>query len=273
MFRDENGALHQYPFFMTFGTNYFHLNNRSGQWKIDRHDNPGYGYDFDLSREEVIPYDKEKSDEIRRSSSVSPVLSEQTGLSLDLPLDTDYSYAVFWYHTSQVNSYAYAYCTSANSSFYVNPYGDCCNFVSQCLAYGFGNGGSMTFSGSYANFRMIPGTLTTGWRGDSGGGVYAWENSVSHWNYMFATSPYHMSNTNLGSGQGYSALTVQLGDVMQLQMPSYTYWHHSIMMLDNNVYAQHSPNQLGTRISLSSTTNQRAYHPIALMVVTNTTED
>lgn len=86
VFRDEDGSLHLYPFFMTFGTNLFHLNKRSGQWKIDQHDNSGYDYDFDLSREKLIPYDKEKADEIRRGGNTySP---NQLGVRIGLATTT-----------------------------------------------------------------------------------------------------------------------------------------------------------------------------------------
>ena len=179
---DDEGA-HSYPHFMTFGINRFVLKNENGRWLIISHDNDSYGYDFDMSREEEYHYDKAELDR-NREEVPEDTPSLENNRQKEIVSRSDPFYVDENYTASRAVSYANTYAVNANTpTFYVNGSLDCTNFVSQCLAYGFGGGGSMT---SLSNFRRVLGS--GGWFGDSGGGSPAWETVSTLWTYVHTTS-------------------------------------------------------------------------------------
>ena len=123
-----------------------------------------------------------------------------------------------------------------NSYFYYVNGNDCTNFVSQCVAYGFGNTTSYTSASSYRMYNN--GNATTGWFAGSGGGSSPWESVNAHWTYMRSAK----TNTDGPRTSQLSQSSVGLGDVMQIDFDNDGDYDHSVICVNTSPlrFAQHT---------------------------------
>ncbi len=162
-------------------------------------------------------------------------------------------------------------------------YGDCTNFVSQCMWVGYGGDqGNDWFSSAgvnacinlaYANFRQIGGS--SGWWGKSQKTTWGlsssnWRGVITLWNYLSSTSPGPRAyKYNNGLRYDTCGTTVQRGYVLQLShFSSSSGYFHSVMVVSANVplnaatsiyVAQHSSNYSWRQLYECIMTNSAPY--------------
>lgn len=169
-----------------------------------------------------------------------------------------YPYTSYSYSPSRAVNYASTFSNSPNSYFYYVSNNDCTNFVSQCVAYGFGDTTSFNSSTSYRMHNN--GSATSGWFGGSGGGSSPWESVTAHWNYMVS------SKTNL-SGPRVSRIDHDLlapGDVMQLDFENDGVYNHTVICVSSGsplLFAQHTNNGIRNYEGYIGVIPTRCYRP------------
>jgi len=157
------------PFMAVNGQHTMRLKQVDGIWKITFHYYPGSSRLRTktplavLSKEEILSDLREEFKE----------LSQETIDPMQIPANA------FRYSGSRAVKYARTYIASPNPAFYdiEDWVGNCANFTSQSLWYGFGS-----------DDRVSPGreNMTTKWYAGGGGGSPAWENVEVFWNYVTA---------------------------------------------------------------------------------------
>lgn len=159
------------PFMAVNGQHTMRLKQADGIWKITFHYYPGSSRLRTrtplavLSEEEMLRDLKEEFKE----------LSPEATDVIQIPANASP------YNGSRAVEYARTYIASTNPAFYdiEDWVGNCANYTSQCLWYGFGS-----------NDRVSPGrreNMTSQWYAGGGGGSPAWENVETFWNYVAAS--------------------------------------------------------------------------------------
>lgn len=241
---DDNEA---YPPFISSGDNILELENRNGSWKIVSHDYEGLDI-YETSADILLPELKSKElykqidenyviDHEKEYKNYDEKVSNGEVIPYSLP-STDYTYS-----GSRGVSYANSYVTNANSRFYTASVsgGDCTNFVSQCLWYGFGAADTQTDITN--KVRMIPGsTYSDGWYAGSGGGSRNWEAVNYFWSYMTSSKSIDTPGPRVSVVSSISSLNA--GGIMQIDFTSDGSYDHSVIMVDTATqkFAQHSSN-------------------------------
>lgn len=246
----DGDSREAYPPFVTFGKNTFLLKKTSEGWHIYEHDYIELEF-FELSKTELIEFNlKELQKKIDMEHiGWNEVVEEQTEDEPDLIEPLAYPYDDYSYSSSRAVAYANKFYKNPNTYFYVAGK-DCTNFVSQCVAYGFGSSTSYTSDNSY---RMVKGT----WSAGSGGGFPAWESVTSHWDYM----------TKGKSGQRGPRVAkttwsgLKDGGVMQIDFSPYGSYNHSVICVSKSQkkFAQHTDNRYRNYDDYQG--NKRFYNP------------
>ena len=137
------------------------------------------------------------------------------------------------YDGSLAAGYALTYGETPNEAFYnVGDWmGNCMNFVSQCVWFGFGDGSMPSIYGGE--------NMSSNWYGGEGGGNSAWENVEYFWEEI--TRPGGLSGTEL---EGITAL--REGDIIQTMARIGTAderFSHTLIVVDADtlLLAQNSP--------------------------------
>lgn len=208
-----------------------------GEWRIVFHYFPGSIRKFLRNRPLSVPSEQEMLAALHREF-------EQT----DSGHPPDSPPAARPYHGVAAAEYAWLHTEQPNSAFYhVGEWlGNCANFTSQCIWYGFGDGEQMPALGERES-------MSAGWYGGEGGGSPAWENVEAFWQH--ATQSGEMGTQVL---QGIAE--AQQGDLLQTssgapynpeEMPDEyeqdeeqpARYNHSLLVVDADtlLLAQNSP--------------------------------
>lgn len=149
--------------------------------------------------------------------------------------------SVTYYNGNRAASYALNYYRyPGNENFYtaMSSGGDCTNFVSQCVSYGFGTKNDLE-APSYDRtaFPMhTTNSYDTGWYAGTGGGSYAWENVEGHWAYLV-----NRPSNEYGAHANWQYLIdLTLGSVVQVSYDGGNSYGHSTI-----VCSTRSPSQPG----------------------------
>lgn len=242
-----------YPFFMLYGENTFKLRFDGGKWKItewqseENKDTPLIKASFstvelkesNLSEDFSSSYEEAKF-RIRKNKLGKYYADTQDEVETQEEQKND-QFVYHPYDRSRAVAYANNFVVTPNAYpngyFYIAGNGDCTNFVSQCISYGFGVTSNYNSATSY---RMDgSSTYYAGWYGGSGGGSYAWETVGPLGDYLLSDKIIRgpiSSTTSLGS--------MQNGDVLQISFQG-NGWNHSVICVDpsQRKFASHSPNQ------------------------------
>ena len=151
------------------------------------------------------------------------------------PSDTKVPSGAKIYDGTLAAAYAQEYLTEKNPDFYdIGDWqGNCQNYVSQCIWWGF-SAGEEPSVGAYDN-------MTTSWFAGSGGGSDAWEGVNSFWYYV------NNQNSALKVSFLQSAAELRTGDLVQTHSLSGNSesgnFNHSLIVVDAEklILAQNSP--------------------------------
>lgn len=204
----------------------FFMIQEEGTWKIMRHYFPGAVRKFMRSALAQVPTEDELLEELLKEFAPADPVGE-----LEIPD------GAILYHPDAAVEYARQYTEFSNPVFYqiIDWMGNCSNFVSQCLWFGFGDG-KLERPDGYMN-------MTPTWYGGEGGGSPAWENVDYFWNEITGSRDF--------VGQplpSISAMTA--GDVIQTRSKSAKGgpddYNHMLVLLDEDtlLLAQNSPGAL-----------------------------
>jgi len=209
-----------YPPFMAVNSQHtILLKQIDGVWKISFHYFPGSIRKYPRDRDLTLPSEENMLSELRKEFA-----AVQSGNPLQVPEGARA------YNASLAVQYAKLFTESKNGRFYnVGDWkGNCANFVSQCVWYGFSNGGVPDVAGKQF--------MVSGWYAGSGGGSAAWENVESFWGFA--------AEGNKLYGQilkGASELVP--GDVIQTSSSGGERYNHTLIVVDQNTMklGQNSP--------------------------------
>ncbi len=230
-----------YPPFISLGLNTITINYQSSGWLITDHE-----YEYrDIFENPNIDYD------INYEDLVGQIIDEFTSLTTTfnyslrsqryvIPPYTDYAYSAL-----RAVPYANKFYKNYNTLFYTanTSGGDCTNFISQTVWYGFGGVNNSSVISS--KFLMDPSNdYSIGWYAGSGGGSAAWEQVDVFWSYM---TSYKLA-TDVGPRVAIIS-TVQnlpLGGVMQIDFESDNDFDHTVILVDKTklLFAQHTNDAL-----------------------------
>lgn len=233
-----------YPLFICQGKNIFVLNYENRQYLIES-----------LQADDVFikMLNEKQFKEVDAQSIYKRVDQEYSFPGKTSARENDlkaYPYQDHSYSSSRAVKYANQFVSTGNSYFYTAG-ADCTNFVSQCIAYGFGSGNSYSSANSY---RMVSGI----WSAGSGGGYPAWESVGTHWNYMFQSK----TNQDGPRVSSRSWSTLSNGGIMQIDFDSDGTYDHSVICVSKSLgkFAQHTVNHYN--YYQNYTGNKRFYQPL-----------
>lgn len=243
---DRNEA---YPPFVSFGKNTFTLEKVDGNWLIKEHDYTDIL--FEKSKTKKIKSDlkslyKNIDTEMNYKNSN---MDEAQYENPDNSHPYSYPYDDYYYSSNRAVAYANRFVSNRNTYFY-DAGVDCTNYVSQCLAYGFGSGTSYSSPSSY---RMVQGV----WSAGSGGGFPAWESVPSHWDYMTRSK----LNEEGPRVHVISWSSLNDGGVMQIDFDYDGRYDHTVICVSKaqQKFAQHTGN--GYRYYNDYSGSKRYYRP------------
>ncbi|ATW27385.1 amidase domain-containing protein [Candidatus Formimonas warabiya] len=160
------------PFLAINGQHTMRLKQIGGVWKITFHYYPGSSR-FRQNTPLVLPSEEEmREDLMREFQTLAPAASSG---ETSLPAHASP------YHGLRAVQYARTYTETRNPAFYgIEDFmGNCSNFLSQCLWYGFGSGDQPDIARRE--------NMTAQWYAGQGGGSPAWESVEQFWNYATAS--------------------------------------------------------------------------------------
>jgi hypothetical protein len=200
------------------------LRKKGGVWKVAYHYFPGALRKF--SSAEGLD---ERSDEEVLAELEAEFAAYEQPEAVSIPSDTKA------YDGELAAAYALSHLTEKNPDFYdVGDWqGNCQNYVSQCVWWGFSAGGEPSV-GAYDN-------MTASWFAGSGGGSDAWEGVNGFWNYVGG------QNGALKVSFPRGAAELRVGDVIQTRSRSGSSedanFNHSLVVVDAErlILAQNSP--------------------------------
>ncbi len=169
-----------------------HLREVNGQWQVLFHYYPGAVRRFRFGQPPAVPDEAAMLAALKQEFAPAPAAAPSEPASA----------GALAYTGAYAADYARRFTETPNPAFYnIGDWmGNCANFISQCVWYGFG-------SGTPAD--LAPGTrMTDSWFAGEGGGAPAWENVNYFWDY--ATGVGGFRSRQLG---GISELMP--GDVIQ----------------------------------------------------------
>ena len=214
---------HAYPPIMAVNSQHtMHLREKDGVFNISFHYYPG----------SVRRFPRNETFEIPSSEDMLAALEEEFSVFSGNG-DIIAPNGAKAYSGAYAASYALQYTEIANPIFYdIGDWmGNCANFTSQCVWFGFGNG---YMPDMYARENM-----TANWYGGSGGGSPAWENVDYFW--RFATK-------DIGSRELDGIAQVMPGDIIQTRSggnasEDLNDFNHSLIVVDEDklLLAQNSP--------------------------------
>lgn len=217
-----------YPMFVSFGENKFKLKLKNENWVIYEHDY--YDPCFEIPKNELTEYSRERTFEEIDNEYGNMIFSdiEKSDESILADPYTDVPYS-----RSRATSYANTFVTYGNNYFYPAD-NDCTNFISQCIAYGFGYATEYSNSAAY---RQVLGI----WSAGSGGGYPAWESVQSNWNYMTSSKSSSTEGPRVSITSWGSLLD---GGIMQIDFSEDGVYDHSTICVSKSLekFAQHSDN-------------------------------
>lgn len=185
-----------YPPFMALNTQHtVRMRKIDGVWKITFHYYPGSPRKFSPSSAITLPSEKQMLADLKKEFKSSSGSSSKR--KAEIPE------GAFAYDGERAAGYAKRYTESRNPNFYTigDWMGNCANFTSQCLWYGFG-------SSSGKN-----GYMAKNWTGTRGGGTAAWENVRYFWSY--ATASYKEDEQGIRSEVVKTVADLKLGGILQ----------------------------------------------------------
>ncbi|GAV25914.1 hypothetical protein ciss_18470, partial [Carboxydothermus islandicus] len=235
-----------YPPFISSGINSFELKKEKGNWKIINHD-----------------YMKLEMFEISKTKKLPELNLEEMQKSIDADFESKNGKEIKCYDENKENLvsifslpaqnhnydsyravfYANKYVKNPNPKFYTAPInvGDCTNFASQVLWYGFGANDTTT---DIANkVMMVPGSsYTEGWYAGSGGGSRNWESVTYFWSYMTSYKSIDTPGPRVTIVTSFSQLNN--GGIMQIDFEQDGIYNHTAILVDKNTqkFAQHTVN-------------------------------
>lgn len=240
-------AQNAYPPFICDGENVFKLTKMEGNWKITEHDYNELNF-YEISKEKLIKefqpkelaemIDREffpdlKEKEYKNFSDVE--LKNNAGI-LSLPAVNHY------YNKSRGVEYANKYVFNSNTKFYVATAGggDCTNFASQVLWYGFG--ANDTMDDILNRVMMVPGSYEEGWYAGPGGGSKNWENVEAFWTYMTSFKSIDTPGPRVIVVDSINSL--DNGGIMQIDFYNDGKFDHTVILVDKATlkFAQHTSN-------------------------------
>lgn len=135
-----------------------------------------------------------------------------------------FPYTKYPYNAQRAVQYAKKFYANRNTYFY-DAGMDCTNFVSQCVAYGFGSS--------------------------------PWEQVTNHWNYMRSTK----SNLNGPRTVEITEKALGIGDVMQIDFNKDGKYDHTVICISTSPlqFAQHTDNKINPYNKYTG--NKRFYRP------------
>lgn len=252
-----------YPPFISPGENVFKLEKEKGIWKIVEHNyeelkyyegskekllkEPTLSELFNLIDQEFLPITEKEYknyDEIEKHDEI---------IVLGYPA-TNYNYS-----PSRGVEYANKYVYNRNTKFYEASVGggDCTNFASQVLWYGFG--ANDTTNDIANKVIMIPGSYTDGWYAGPGGGSRNWENVDYFWNCMTSYKSINTPGPRVNVVSSISSLNN--GGIMQIDFDYDNDYDHTVILVnkDSLLFAQHTSN--GYRYFHDYTGAKRYFNP------------
>lgn len=219
----EPGAVYP-PSFAMNGQHTIFLKEIDGVWKITLHYFPGFlGKIFRLSLSRA-PTEEEMREMLEEEFHPDSAMAYE---------DVETPEGAFLYDSGRAVEYAVRFAESRNPAFYSirDWMGNCANYLSQCIWYGFGEGDSVE-----------PGAhpATASWFGGDGG-TPAWENVDYFWNDIM--EPGGLTGQRLGS-----IWEMQAGDIVQTQPKLMAQldpddYSHMLMLIgpETMLFAQNSP--------------------------------
>lgn len=206
------------PVFSVNGQHTIRMHRVGGEWMIKSHYYPGSTRRFAWNEESKLPSDAEVLAQLRKQFA-----------DVTAPAAPAAPAGALRYNAADAVSYAKSYAEKHNPNFYeVGDWmGNCMNYVSQCIWYGFG-----------AN----DGKMTKQWFAGTGGGSSAWENVNAFWRYASGGNGMRVQELD-----GFEAMEV--GDILLTRAPiakSSEDYGHVLILVDkeNYIFAQNSPDAL-----------------------------
>ncbi|WP_039764012.1 amidase domain-containing protein [Caldicellulosiruptor sp. F32] len=239
-------AQNAYPPFICGGENIFKLIKMEDGWKITEHDYEDLSF-YEISKEKLIRefqpkelaemIDQEFSPDLKKEyKNFSDVeLKNNVGI-LSLPAVNHY------YSTSRAVEYANKYVYNRNTKFYdaTSGGGDCTNFASQVLWYGFG--ANDTMNDILNKVMMVPGSYEEGWYAGPGGGSKNWESVEAFWTYMTSFKSIDTPGPRVVIVDSINSL--DNGGIMQIDYYNDGRFDHTAILVDKitRKFAQHTEN-------------------------------
>ncbi|PKM86366.1 MAG: hypothetical protein CVU87_12305 [Firmicutes bacterium HGW-Firmicutes-12] len=220
-FRVSGEKAHTYPPFL--GMNSMHtmrLKQIEDVWKITSHYYPGSSRFRDSTPFELTSYEE----------MLDNLLKEFQAFSQVNPIDkTAYPAKASPFSGERATQYANLYTVSPNPIFYdIDDWmGNCANFTSQCLWFGFGE------------------SMTSKWYAGQGGGSPAWESVENFWNYV--TSARGAQEQGLHGEVAETIRQLDIGGIVQTRAARYRNtnepYSHNLLLVDPStlLLAQNSP--------------------------------
>lgn len=242
----EKGTIYP-PFFAVNAQHTMQLKQSNGTWVITDHFFPGSERKFGFETALQVPSEQTMLVHLKQEFELP---TKQTSTS-----DTNLSCAAVLYQGTLAAEYAQSHVESANPDFYqISDWmGNCSNFTSQCIWYGFYGG---------LQPEQPQDLMTSAWFAGSGGGTPAWENVEHFWNY--ATQE---KTTGIFGEVVQSIFELNPGGLLQIQTKSSASstegYHHSLLLVDPTTlaFAQNSPNCFVYYSDLVCT-NMRFFNPV-----------
>ncbi|MFA9380123.1 MAG: amidase domain-containing protein [Acetanaerobacterium sp.] len=229
-FRITGEAGRAYPPMLALGAQHtIRLKQIDGVWKITFHYFPGSVRRFSQSGTFAAPDEDEMLADLAEEFAAFP----QPAAKPDVPG------GAVAYSGLRASAYAQNYTETPNPSFYdIGDWmGNCQNFISQCIWYGFSGGGPPSTEG-YEN-------MTDDWFAGGGGGSPAWENVGHFWDY--AAEQRAPAGAGIHGAVLGGVTLLDTGDLIQVRTGRFHQsddsFNHSLLVVDGDtlLLAQNSP--------------------------------
>lgn len=229
-----------YPPFFSLGLNEIIVKNSEDGWRIYDHKYDGISLFENKNVIYTIDIDELKA----QINDEFTDLTTSYNYSL---LSTRYiipPYIDYVYSTTRAALYGETYYATNNLLFYtanVGSGGDCTNFISQSVWYGFGGINAAGYISSRYLMEYNP-SYSLGWYGGLGGGSASWEQANSFWTYMTLSR----SSSQMGPRVTImsSVQSLSKGGVMQIDFEGDGDFDHTVILIDKTLlkFAQHTNN-------------------------------
>lgn len=218
------------PFLAINGQHTMRLKEIDGVWKITFHYYPGSSR-FRTKTPLALLSEEEMLEDLKKEfQAVSQATSSG---KRDIPVN------VVTYDGTRAVNYAQTYTESPNPAFYeIDDWmGNCANFTSQAIWYGFGTKDKPSAAGRE--------NMTSQWYAGKGGGSAAWENVESFWNYAAASRG--SKDKGLHGEVVESIFQLEIGGLVQTRAGRFRNtderYNHNLLLVDTSALklAQNTP--------------------------------